>query len=213
VHIRIAPQGQLVGSRIPLRCPHCGQNGTFDAVPKILDLKVPQHWLGLRKCPNPKCDGQLFIIANDRFDIEKSYPALRIDFDAAGIPERIKETLIEAITCHAEACYAASAIMVRRCLEEICEDRKAAGGDLNARIAALRANVVLPNELFDAMDELRILGNDAAHVEAKVYDDIGEPQVSIALELTKEILKAIYQLDTLVKKMQALKGKPERSGT
>ena len=58
------------------------------------------------------------------------------------------------------------------------------------------------------MDELRILGNDAAHVEAKVYDSIGEPQVSIALELTKEILKATYQLDTLVKKIQALKGKP-----
>jgi hypothetical protein len=58
------------------------------------------------------------------------------------------------------------------------------------------------------LDELRILGNDAAHVEAKVYGDVGEPQVSIALELTKEILKATYQLDTLVKKIQALKGKP-----
>jgi hypothetical protein len=208
VHVRIAQQGQGGGNRIPLRCPHCGQNGTFEAIPNIADLKVPQHWLGLRKCPNPTCHGQLFIIANDAFVIEKSYPALRIDFDAAGIPERIKKTLSEAITCHAEACYVAGAIMVRRCLEELCEDRKAVGGDLKGRIAALRAKVVLPDELFDAMDELRILGNDAAHVEAKVYDDIGEPQVSIALELTKEILKATYQLDTLVKKIQALKGKP-----
>jgi hypothetical protein len=56
------------------------------------------------------------------------------------------------------------------------------------------------------MDELRLLGNDATHVEAKLYDQIGEPQVAIALELTKEILKGIYQLDSLVKRLQSLKG-------
>ena len=95
--------------------------------------------------------------------------------------------------------------MIRRSLEEVCEDRQATGADLKARISALRSKAVLPNELFEAMDELRILGNDAAHVEAKVYDNIGEPQVGVGLELTKEILKAIYQLDSLVKKLQALK--------
>jgi len=98
--------------------------------------------------------------------------------------------------------------MIRRCLEEICEDRSAAGKDLKERITALRTKAILPSELFEAMDELRILGNDAAHVEAKVYDDIGEQQVAVGIELTKEILKAIYQLDSLVKKIQALKVKP-----
>lgn len=208
MHVQVIQQGQGGGNRVALRCPHCGQNGTFEPLPNVADLKVPNHWLGIRKCPNPTCNGQLFIIANDAFVLEKSYPALRVDFDSASIPERIKKTFAEAVTCHAEACYAAGAIMVRRCLEELCEERAATGPDLKTRIAALRAKIVLPNELFDAMDELRILGNDAAHVEAKIYDDIGEPQVSIALELTKEILKATYQLDTLVKRIQALKGKP-----
>lgn len=208
MHIPIVYQAQGRGRRLALRCPHCGQNGTFEPVGDIPDLKVPNHWLGIRKCPNPMCNGQLFFIANDAFILEKSYPALRVDFDPAGIPDRIKKTFAEAVTCHAEACYAAAAIMIRRCLEELCEDRGATGPDLKTRITALRTKIVLPNELFDAMDELRILGNDAAHVEAKVYDDVGEPQVSIALELTKEILKATYQFDTLVKKIQELKRKP-----
>lgn len=208
MHIQIVNPGHGGGVRLAVRCPHCGQNGTFEPLQNIADLQVPNHWLGIRKCPNPTCNGQLFIITNGSFVLEKSYPALRVDFDSAGIPDRIKKTFAEAVTCHAESCYAAGAIMIRRCLEELCEDRAAAGPDLKSRIAALRTKIVLPNELFDAMDELRILGNDAAHVEAKVYDDVGEPQVSIALELTKEILKATYQLDTLVKKIQALKGKP-----
>lgn len=208
MYIRMTHAGQGGGNRFALRCPHCGQNGTFEGVPNIPDAKVPQHWVGMRKCPNPACDGPLFFIANDSFVLEKTFPALRIDFDSRGVTERIKKTFGEAVTCHAEGCFTASAIMIRRCLEEICDDRSATGQDLKARITALRAKAVLPNELFDAMDELRILGNDAAHVEAKVYDDIGDPQVAIGIELTKEILKAIYQLDGLVKKLQALKAKP-----
>ncbi len=209
MHVQIKGQpGHGGGQRLALRCPHCGQNGTFEAIPNFPDIQVPQHWLGMRRCPNPACLGQLFFIATHQYLIESSYPALRIDFDSTQIPDRIKESLSEAVTCHAEKCYVAAAIMLRRCLEELCEDRKAAGGDLKARIAALRGKVVLPNELFEAMDELRILGNDAAHVEAKVYDEIGEPQVAVGIELVKEILKATYQMDGLVKRLKALKAKP-----
>ena len=49
------------------------------------------------------------------------------------------------------------------------------------------------------------MGNDAAHLEAKTYDEIGQEEIEVALELTKEILKAVYQLDSLVKKLRALK--------
>jgi hypothetical protein len=99
----------------------------------------------------------------------------------------------------------ASAIMVRRCLEELCEERGATGSNLKERIGNLRSSVLLPSELFEAMEELRLLGNDAAHIEAKVYDQVGEAEVSLAIELTEEILKSVYQLDTLVKKLQGLK--------
>lgn len=205
MYVQLGGYGHGGGHRLALRCPHCGQNGTFEPLHQIPDVQVPQHWLGMRRCPNPSCQGQLFFVATHQWGIEASYPALRVDFDATQIPDRIKESLSEAVTCHAEKCYVAAAIMIRRCLEELCEDRGAAGGDLKTRIAALRAKIVLPNELFEAMDELRILGNDAAHVEAKVYDDIGEAQVAVGLELVKEVLKATYQMDGLVKRLKALK--------
>jgi hypothetical protein len=55
------------------------------------------------------------------------------------------------------------------------------------------------------MDELRLLGNDAAHIEARVYDHIGPAEIGAAIELTKEILKAVYQLETLVTKLKGLR--------
>jgi hypothetical protein len=80
--------------------------------------------------------------------------------------------------------------MVRRVLEELCEDRGAVGGNLKARIAALSKVLVIPNELLQAADHLRLLGNDAAHIEAKTYQSIGSVEVKIAIDLTKELLKA-----------------------
>ena len=51
------------------------------------------------------------------------YPPECLDFDATDIPEAVKKALIEAISCHSVECYAASALMVRRMLEELCKNR------------------------------------------------------------------------------------------
>ena len=99
MYVRAIRLSQGGGNPLAVRCPHCGQNGTFEPLPNVADLKVEGHWLGIRKCPNPTCSGQLFFIANDAFVLEKSYPALRMDFDSAGIPDRIKTTFAEAVTC------------------------------------------------------------------------------------------------------------------
>jgi hypothetical protein len=73
------------------------------------------------------------------------------------------------------------------------------------RLAALGNTVIIPAELLAAADELRLLGNDAAHIEAKTYDKIGAEECAIAIELAKELLKAVYQYANLVSRLQALK--------
>jgi uncharacterized protein DUF4145 len=83
--------------------------------------------------------------------------------------------------------------------------RGAKGKDLKDRISDLRGKVILPPELFDAMDELRLLGNDAAHVEAKSYEEIRAEELQTAIEFTKEILKGVYQYRGLLTKLQDLK--------
>ena len=55
------------------------------------------------------------------------------------------------------------------------------------------------------MDELRVLGNDAAHIEAKTYDDIGAKELEVASLFTKEILKGVYQYKSLLSALRNFK--------
>jgi hypothetical protein len=82
--------------------------------------------------------------------------------------------------------------MVRRTLEEICFDRGATGKNLKDRIIDLSGRILIPQESIEGMDELRFFGNDAAHVEAKNMKILGK-KIKVAINFTKEILKAVYQ--------------------
>lgn len=191
------------------KCPICGNGGTFDPLlPQDLFIhdEGARKWytVGHRACPNTACMAYLFF-CKERSGSLVTFPSLRIDFKTENIPERIRSSLHEAITCHAEGCYMASAIMVRRTLEELCKDKSSTGDNLKKRIKNLKTIVVLPSKLFEALDELRLLGNDAAHIESKQYDQIGKDEVDIAIELTKEILKSVYQMETLVARLKSLK--------
>ena len=193
--------------RIPIRCPACLREGILESITNSNDL-VPQnakYCFGMRRCPNPNCAIHIFFIQDTSSFKTIFYPPERLDFDSSDIPEAIKKALIEAISCHSVECYAASALMIRRTLEELCKDRGAAGNNLKDRLAALGSKVVLPKELMDALDNVRLLGNDAAHVESQDYAQIGKEEVEIAVEFTKEVLKAVYQYSGLLKRLTSLK--------
>ncbi len=199
---------------VNLRCPHCNHQGAFHGFGNANDISwskrassngAPVHFqAGLRKCPNPSCSGLVHVVTSDGRVIE-SYPPEVIDFDSTNLPANILSSLEEAVKANAAGCHRASALMVRRVLEELCDDKKATGGDLKQRLAALGTTVVVPKELLDAADELRLLGNDAAHISAKNYDAIGDNENTLAIELAKELLKAVYQYASLVDRLKALK--------
>ncbi|HWE47508.1 MAG TPA: DUF4145 domain-containing protein [Caulobacteraceae bacterium] len=160
---------------------------------------------GMRMCPNRACNTLVFITySGDK--ILESFPPERIDFDATNLPADILASLEEAIACHAAGAYRATALMVRRVLEELCQAKGTIGNDLKSRIKSLGSSAILPADLLGAMDELRILGNDAAHLEARTYDNVGRDEASLAIELAKELLKAVYQYSKLLDKLRSLKG-------
>lgn len=188
------------------RCPTCRQRATFEALGKDLTLYTESRSLqaGQRRCPDPGCRAHLFFISAGR-ELLVTYPPERIDFDSTALPPGVERALEEAVTCHANRAFIAAAIMVRKTLEELCRDRGAGGRNLKERIKALGESAVVPAELFDGLDDLRLLGNDAAHVQSTTYDAVGSEEVEIALEFTKEVLKAVYQYSALLDKLRSLK--------
>jgi hypothetical protein len=193
---------------VKLRCPSCRQRGTFDNLGGN-DVFVNQQLIaGYRRCPDPACLALVFFVGDLHGNVAVSYPAERIDFDAVNIPSPVINALEEAIACHANKCFIASAIMVRKALEALCRDRGATGKNLKERLKALGTKVVLPTELLDGLDDLRLLGNDAAHIESTEYDKVGQEEVEIGIEFAKEVLKAVYQYSALLDRLRALKKTP-----
>lgn len=167
----------------------------------------------MRRCPNSECNALVCIIFDEENDQRIAYPPEVIDFDATNLPPTILTSLEEAVTCHSAGCYRAASLMIRRVLEELCADKGAKGADLSKRIMSLSSVAVIPTELIEAADELRLLGNDAAHVEAKSYDAITEKEAALAIDLAKELLKAVYQYTSLVARLRDLKRPPAASSS
>jgi Domain of unknown function (DUF4145) len=195
-----------------LRCPVCLREGTLDQRGADRTIRIDRQPTqdaaasGERVCPNPDCRALIYIIYQQRTgSILHSYPAERIDFDASDLPDGVRSPLEEAIDCHAGGNYRAAAVMVRRALEAVCDDQGVEGKSLYKRVEGLGKKVTLPRGMIDSLHNLRLLGNDAAHVEAKAYDEVGKREVEIAVHVAKVILQAAYQMESILGELEALK--------
>jgi hypothetical protein len=161
--------------------------------------------LGHRRCPAGDCNTHVFVVAKDG-EIISSYPPETIEFDRESVPGRVREAIEEAIIAHAHRCYRAAALMVRRAIEEICLEREAAGDTLYDRIEALAEKVILPKAFLDGLHDVRLLGNDAAHVEARLYEEVGSQEVEAGIAIAKELIRAVYQYEGIMGALGVLRG-------
>lgn len=213
LHIRSGPTNASAGP-LSIRCPACKQIGTFEPIGTDLlfgegepapNASSPLTTaVGHRRCPNPSCRAHLFVVVKNG-KLQASYPPECIDFDATSVPKLIVASLEEAITCHASQCFVAAAIMVRKTLELLCSAQNASGPNLKERLKSLGSKVVLPPDLLSGLDDVRLLGNDAAHIESQAYVKVSQQEVDVAIEFTKEVLKAVYQYAALLARLRALK--------
>jgi Domain of unknown function (DUF4145) len=134
-----------------------------------------------------------------------------LDFDASALPESVQDPLEEAIACHSAECFRAAAVMVRRALEAVCEEQGVKGKNLYDRIEQLGARIVLPKAFVRSLQNLRLLGNDAAHIEAKVYEEVGEREIVAAIDVAKVILQATYQMGSILDELEGLKAETAES--
>lgn len=189
-----------------MRCPACHHLGSLEELGQDIGFmwNNNQYGAGQRRCPSTECHAHLFVVYTGGA-LVVSYPAEKIDFDTTNIPPGIVATLEEAITCHANRCYIAAAIMVRKTLESLCHARNATGSNLAVRIKALGMQALMPTELLEGLDDLRLLGNDAAHYESTAFNRVGSDEVTTAIKFTKAVLQAVYQYASLLEELRSLK--------
>jgi Domain of unknown function (DUF4145) len=219
---QIATVDAIDGSTIRLRCPGCGSLGVLESIGVAKDVRRtgsrPYLGFGLRRCPTPVCRTFVAVIyeltETGEGELLVSWPAQRIDFNRINLPGEVLSSFTEAIDCHAAGCWRASLVMVRRTLEAFCEDQETRDGhgwkdnkvpDLHVRIERVQAKISIPAALAEALMELKHLGNDATHVQLRRYAQVSQNEAELAIETTKEILKAAYQHDELLSRFEQAK--------
>jgi hypothetical protein len=209
---RIASHGQAANAPVVVRCPGCGRTSTLDPIGSN-DVQGNladggNVVFGQRRCPVPDCGAHVFF-AIPQGEAPICWPPETLDFDHEGLPDGVLQAFDEAIRSHSNACYAASGMMIRKTLEEICADQNATGNTLFDRLEALKGAVLVPPDLLDGLHDLRLLGNDAAHIESRTYNEVGKDEVELGIELTKLFLQAVYQTKSVVERLRARRSASE----
>jgi hypothetical protein len=213
-------------SRLVETCPHCHKTVRFEGV-MLGDLiqqyesdKTKQKFEfahSLRRCPECLCGVYLIsknewkngtMIEEDR-KVLKVYPEPKPQINKEGMPEMLASLFQECMSCYGSGYYRASAIMLRRCLEQICDEKGIKGGTLHKRLEGLKDKIDVPQKLFNILFDLKSLGNDAAHVELKSFDKIDDEEIGLAIEIFKKVIDDLYQQEILLENFKRLKKKKE----
>jgi len=211
---------RLVGT-----CPHCHKTVRFEDV-RLGDV-YQNYNVGakpgfeishsLRRCPECLCC--VYVISRNEWEsgsmqeedrkVLKIYPEPKPVVDKEGMPEMLASLFQECMSCYQSGYYRASGIMLRRCLEEICDEKGIRGGVLHDRLKALKDKIDVPQKLFNILFDLKALGNDAAHVELRSFDKIDDEEIGLAIEIFKKVIDDLYQQEILLENFKRLKKRQE----
>lgn len=141
----------------------------------------------------PQCLSPFLLAQDDwegkgTWDTPRRLFPKRDDF-VMGVPKAIKNAFAEASNCHSSGSHTACAIMCRKTLEGVCENYAVEGRSLMDRLKGLKDKGVIDGKLYEWSDELRIVGNEAAH---DVNVEVSEADANDMLVFTKALLEYVY---------------------
>lgn len=118
------------------------------------------------------------------------YPANR-NVSTAGMPESTVRAYVAAARSFQVGLYEPCVIMCRKCIESLCKELGATKGNLKDRLIDLEHKGQIDQKLMGWADELRLIGNDAAHDLDIVIE---QADAQDALEFVEAIILYAFSL-------------------
>jgi hypothetical protein len=146
-----------------------------------------------------KCNG-IFLVESAFYEIPGEvcapqgvavlYPTDR-NISTDGMPETASRAYGAAARSYQVGLYEPCVIMCRKCIEALCQELGATKGNLKERLQNLGKNGHIDQKLLTWADELRLIGNDAAHDLDVVIEQVDAQN---ALEFVEAILMYAFSL-------------------
>ena len=118
----------------------------------------------VEECNNCQQHFLTIRLKNQYGQILKSYPEGLPKTVNSLISDSVKKDFEEALLCQSVGAYRGAAVLARRAVQLICLDKGAKKGEkLHKQIEELFDNNIITQDIKDWADEVRYIGNDAAH--------------------------------------------------
>jgi hypothetical protein len=182
-------------------CPNCGNTAPQRVVHSH---RYFTKWYGTDGKPGdhcgPECEAILCVcetcneaLLYDGVSESESgaWPSLKYPLSPElhrSVPSTVRSVYAEASRIKALAPNA-FAVMIRRALEAICDDRQVKEGTLAQRLKELVASGHLPPTIAEVTDVLRILGNAGAHASDR---PVTVPQTWAIDEFFRVVVEYVY---------------------
>lgn len=128
-------------------------------------------------------------------------PPESADLDNA-VPEQLRESYGEAMRCLAAKAPRASAVMLRRTVESLVDDRGSEEATkqatLERALKVMADDGTLDRNLAEWAGEVRLAGNVGAHYDA--LDDVEAGEAEALARLTRQILHYLYELPAQIRR-------------
>jgi len=149
------------------------------------------------RCCSPFLTRQQYLDVGGEFSVPQEepaalYPVLRTTLAVENLPMSVERTYLAAVASHKAGLYEPCALMCRKCVEAVCRDLQARGGSLLEKLQDLQQGNVIDQRLLLWADELRLIGNEAAHDFDAV---IGKEDAGDALDFLEGLLQYIFVLN------------------
>jgi len=144
----------------------------------------------------PKCEGVFLHVAATSEPSDLPYEAILFPTsnrrDVSGLPESVRRTFRSAQSCFDTGNFKPCVVMCRKCLEAVCTFLGVKDGSLAVRLRTLRDSGRIEAKLYEWADELRLVGNDAAH---DLDIQISKQDAVDSIDFVEAILLYVFALD------------------
>jgi len=192
-----------------LLCQHCGNKTSHTILDEVIEkedittelgdeFSVDNYFL-FTICDSCEKHSLFYCFEGDYNESSCLWPNERHLSDA--VPKEITDAYFEAIKIK-KLSKMGFLMLIRRSLEILCKYEKITGKDLFKKIENLGSKNIIPQNLVEMANLIRLLGNDSAHDN---NIDISNPEIELLDEFFISIIEYVYiapsKINNLKKKL------------